>query len=205
MIRGMPNGQAPKFRHVMTEYLRHRLYHLLFQRRQGNAVYFCPFLMLMLVILQMMISNTANAGILSLLINGKSLHMNPPKDVEYNENNWGAGVQYDFKSYGNAWIPFLTASGFVDSFENPSYYTGAGIVRRFHFGQTKDSTHFDAGIIGFLMTRQDYRGGDPFFGMLPALSYGNRRFAVNMTYIPKVQPKLVALWFFQFKISTAGF
>lgn len=204
-MSGMINEQVPNFCHVMTEYLRHRRCHLCYLCSLRSGVHLCTLLFLILVVLQMMISNTANAGNLSFLINGKSLHMNPPKDVEYNENNWGAGVQYDFNSFGNGWIPFLAASGFLDSFENPSYYTGAGIVRRFHFGQTKDSKHFDAGIIGFLMTRQDYKSGDPFLGMLPALSYGNRRFAVNMTYIPKVEPKMVALWFFQLKITTAGF
>ena len=93
----------------------------------------------------------------------------------------------------------------MDSFENPSYYTGAGIVRRFHFSQKTDAMHFDAGVIGFFMTREDYRDGNPFFGMLPALSFGNRRFALNITYIPKVQPKMVALWFFQLKISMTDF
>ncbi len=142
------------------------------------------------------------AGNLSLLVNGKSLHMNPPRSIEYNEKNWGAGIQYDFESYDRKWVPFMSVSGFIDSFENPSYYTGAGIVRRVHFGHTKDSKHVDAGLIGFLMTRKDYKDGNPFIGMLPALSFGSRRFAVNMTYIPKIDPKMVALWFFQLKIST---
>jgi hypothetical protein len=149
--------------------------------------------------------NLAGAGDLSLLVNGKSLHMNPPRDIEYNENNWGAGIQYDFESYGKRWVPFITASGFRDSFENPSYYTGAGLVRRIHFNHRIDGKHFDAGIIGFFMTREDYKDGNPFFGILPALSFGSRRYAVNMTYIPKVDPKMVALWFFQFKISFENF
>src|SRR3990172_6225241 len=102
-------------------------------------------------------------------------------------------------------IPFLTASGFIDSFDNPSYYAGAGLVRRMRFNDSRDSMHFDVGVVGFLMTRQDYKEGDPFFGMLPALSFGTRRHAVNITYIPKVDPKMVALWFFQLKISTDNF
>jgi hypothetical protein len=131
--------------------------------------------------------------------------MNPPRSIEYNEDNWGAGIQYDFKSYDRKWVPFMSASGFIDSFENPSYYMGVGIVRRIHIGHTIDSKHVDTGLIGFLMTRKDYKDGNPFFGMLPALSFGSRRFAVNMTYIPKVDPKMVSLWFFQLKISTFEF
>ena len=197
--------QAPNFCHLMTGILRHRLTNIYRLRSLRLGAPRLKFLILVLLILHMLFINIANAGNLSLLLNGKALHINPPNDIEYNERNWGAGLQYDFKSYGDTWIPFVTASGFLDSFENPSYYTGAGLVRRFHFGQEIDSLHFDTGIIGFFMTRKDYRNGNPFFGMLPALSFGNRRFAVNMTYIPKVQPKMVALWFFQFKISTAGF
>jgi len=160
------------------------------------------FLFLMLPVLFL---DVAYAGNLSLLVNGKAMHMSPPSNVEYNEENWGIGMQYDLESLHNNWIPFLTASGFIDSFDNPSYYAGAGLVRRMRFNDSRDSMHFDVGVVGFLMTRKDYKEGDPFFGMLPALSFGTRRHAVNITYIPKVDPKMVALWFFQLKISTDNF
>ena len=199
------NKWTPSFCHAMTEILLHRPRNLYHHASTCPDVRLCTFTLAVLLLLPALFSNSAYAGNLSLLVNGKAWHMNPPKDVKYNEENWGAGIQYDFKSYGEKWIPFISASGFLDSFENPSYYTGLGLVRRYHFGQRIDSRHFDAGVIGFFMTREDYRRGNPFFGMLPALSYGNRRFAVNITYIPKVQPKMVALWFFQFKISTAVF
>lgn len=169
------------------------------QRRHALSI---TFLALMFPALYL---DVATAGNLSVLVNGKALHMSPPGDVEYNEENWGAGVQYDLEPLHDKWVPFLTASGFIDSFDNPSYYTGAGLVRRMRFNDRVDSMHFDAGVIGFLMTRRDFKGGDPFFGMLPALSFGTRRYAVNMTYIPKVNPKMVALWFFQLKISTDNF
>lgn len=169
------------------------------QKRHAISI---TFLFLMLPALYL---NMAYAGNLSLLVNGKAFHMSPPGNVEYNEENWGVGVQYDLEPVHSKWVPFLTASGFIDSFDNPSYYTGAGLVRRTHFNERMDGMHFDAGVIGFLMTRKDFKGGDPFFGALPALSLGTRRYAVNMTYIPKVDPKMVALWFFQFKISTDNF
>ena len=199
------NELTPNFCHVLAGILRHWLSNIYRLRSFRLGTHRLKLLTLLSIILHMSFVNMANAGNLSLLLNGKALHINPPRDIEYNERNWGAGLQYDFKSYGDTWIPFVTASGFLDSFENPSYYTGAGLVRRFHFGQEIDSLHFDTGIIGFFMTRKDYRNGNPFFGMLPALSFGNRRFALNITYIPKVQPKMVALWFFQLKISMTDF
>lgn len=51
------------------------------------------------------------------------------------------------------------------------------------------------------MTRQDFNNGLPFPGILPAFSFGTDRIALNMTYIPKVYPKMVALAFFQLKIK----
>jgi hypothetical protein len=64
-----------------------------------------------------------------------------------------------------------------------------------------ESLHFDVGAIGFLMTRKGYKNDQPFVGVLPAFSVGTKRFSVNMTYIPKVEPKAVALVFFQLKIG----
>ncbi len=40
---------------------------------------------------------------------------------------------------------------------------------------------------------------------LPALSVGTERVSMNITYIPKVDPKAVPLWFFQLKINLSGF
>ena len=41
----------------------------------------------------------------------------------------------------------------------------------------------------------------PFPGVLPAFSLGNRKMALNLTYIPKVHPKLIPLWFSQLKVA----
>lgn len=88
------------------------------------------------------------------------------------------------------------ASGFIDSNKNPSYYAGGGAMRRFQY----NAVHFDLGAIGFLMTRKGYKNDHPFIGVLPAFSVGTEKISLNMTYIPKVEPKAVALWFFQIKI-----
>jgi len=137
----------------------------------------------------------------SLLLNGKAIHLEKPAGTDYNEQNWGAGVQYDFVSADSKWRPFLTVSGFKDSNKNPSYYAGGGTMRRFAFGTDKNSLHLDAGVVVFAMTRRDFKNGNPFPGVLPVISLGTDRVALNITYIPKVDPKLIPLLFLQLKIG----
>ncbi len=147
----------------------------------------------------------ANAGAdeLGLLINGKALHINAPAGKNLNESNWGMGFQYDWAPiHGGGWVPFAMVSGFSDSNKNPSYYVGGGVLRRF---ESANGLRADIGIIGFAMTRKNYKNDKPFLGALPAFSLGTKRFAVNMTYIPKVDPKMVALFFFQLKVNMDAF
>ncbi len=150
-----------------------------------------------------LVSTGAQAGDLNLLINGKAVHINPPANKNYNESNWGAGMQYDFDAIGRNknWVPFATVSGFKDSLKKPSYYAGGGIVRRYVPLSAYDALHVDAGLVAFFMTRNDYKDNQPFFGMLPVLSVGTKRVAINMTYVPKVDPKMVALVFIQLKVT----
>lgn len=137
----------------------------------------------------------------SLLVNGKAIHLEKPVGTKYNEENWGAGVQYDFTSKDSKWVPFLTVSGFKDSNKNPSYYAGGGVLYRHAFGAEKNSLHLDAGLVAFAMIRKDFMHGNPFLGALPVVSFGNDRVALNVTYIPKVDPKLIPLIFLQLKVG----
>ncbi|MHB8729800.1 MAG: hypothetical protein ACYC9K_12325 [Sulfuricaulis sp.] len=140
---------------------------------------------------------------LSLLVNGKAIHVNAPAGKDLNESNWGAGFQYDWAPIdAGRWVPFAMASGFSDSNRNPSYYSGGGLLRRY---ETDNGWRADIGVIGFVMTRKNYKDDKPFLGVLPAFSVGTKRFAVNMTYIPKVDPKMVALFFFQLKVNLDSF
>jgi hypothetical protein len=127
--------------------------------------------------------------------------MDSPASKTLNEKNWGLGLQYDWDRASDKWIPFGTVAGFRDSNSNMSYYAGGGAMYRFQF----DSAHVDLGAIGFVMTRKDYKNNDPFLGVLPALSVGTKNVALNITYVPKVEPKAVPLWFFQLKISLSNF
>jgi hypothetical protein len=148
-------------------------------------------------------AGSAGADELSLLVNGKAIHINAPAGTHLNESNWGMGFQYDWNPVkGGGWVPFAMASGFSDSTKNPSYYVGGGILRRF---ESYNGLRADIGVIGFAMTRKNYKHDRPFLGALPAFSLGTKRFAVNMTYIPKVDPKMVALFFFQLKINVGAF
>lgn len=143
----------------------------------------------------------ASANQWSFLVNGKAIHLEKPVGTKYNEENWGAGVQYDFTSKDSKWIPFLTASGFKDSNKNPSYYAGGGVMYRYALGAEKNSLRLDTGLVAFAMVRKNYMNGNPFLGALPVVSFGNDRLALNVTYIPKVDPKLIPLIFLQLKIG----
>jgi hypothetical protein len=151
----------------------------------------------LLALIGLLTVGTVHANEWSLLVNGKSIHLGVPVNSNLNEGNWGLGVQYDWIRENSNWVPFATASGFKDSNNNPSYYAGGGLVYRFKF----EDVHFDAGLVGFVMTREGYKNGDPFLGALPALSVGTKHVALNFTYIPKIEPKSVPLWFFQLKIN----
>jgi len=159
----------------------------------------------MILVAAVLAASPAIAGEWSLLLNGKATHINVPPGRNYNERNWGLGVQYDFverdKEPDRKWIPFLNASEFQDSNRNLSYYAGGGIHRRFRPLSGSDTVHLDLGVVGFIMHRENFRNGRLFPGALPTASIGTDRVSVNITYIPKVDPKMVALWFFQLKVA----
>ncbi len=142
---------------------------------------------------------------LSLLLNGKAYHLKdaPVGQPSFNERNWGTGFQYDFTDNHTDWVPFITASGFLDSHKNPSYYAGGGMMRRFH--KDDSSLYADVGLVAFLMTRENFKNNKPFPGALPVMTLGTENIAVNITYIPKVDPKMVALFFFQLKVDVLTF
>jgi hypothetical protein len=148
------------------------------------------------------INNVARADQLNLIINGKAIHLDAPSGMTLNEKNWGIGLQYDYELINTRWLPFTTVSGFIDSMNKPSYYAGGGLLRRYAVGEHGgNALNLDAGVIAFMMTRADYKNYQLFPGVLPVFSFGTRSVALNMTYIPKVHPKLVALWFFQLKLA----
>lgn len=133
------------------------------------------------------------ADSLNLIINGKAFHQ---ENKNYNEDNWGLGLEYNFKE-NKKWINFVNGGFFKDSNSNTSKYLGGGTKRRFLLTDNIDGWHVDAGLTAFLMTRKDYKNNQPFFGALPFVSVGTDKFAINATYIPSVSPKFVGLLFIQ--------
>jgi hypothetical protein len=148
---------------------------------------------------------TARADELSLIVNGKAIHFNEKPGIHYNESNWGAGFQFDFGGKSDPWVPFATGSGFIDSNSNSSYYAGGGIMRRYFLSEGNSRLHADLGMVAFAMIRKGFKNGDPFLGVLPAFSIGSDNVSVNVTFIPRVEPKAVPLLFFQLKISLNTF
>jgi hypothetical protein len=150
----------------------------------------------------MALLQTAQADELHVVLNGKAIHL---QNRNYNEDNWGLGINYDFAARNN-WINFLNASFFKDSNNQTSKYAGGGTKRRYLLdSKDTDGWHIDAGIIGFLMTREDYKENQPFFGALPFVAVGKSWFTVNATYIPAMTPKHTSLFFFQAMVRVAEF
>jgi len=73
-------------------------------------------------------------------------------------------------------------------------------MRRCTFDTDIARFNVDIGAVGFLMHREGFRNGNLFRGILPAFSMETDRASVNITYVPKIDPEMVALWFFQLKI-----
>lgn len=156
---------------------------------------------LLLTLLLIGASTLVHADELHLILNGKAYHMT---SRNYNEKNYGLGLEYDFAPRKN-WITFINGGFFKDSLRNTSNYIGIGKKRRYLLQDDPQGWHLDLGLIAFLMTRKDYHDNHPFPGALPVLSLGKQWFSLNATYIPKVSPKHVNLFFFQVMIRVATF
>lgn len=148
------------------------------------------------------------AGNLDVVINGKSYHVNSKYD--WNENNVGVGLEYEFDS-ASRWIWTVNANTFVDSLENQSYMAGGGLKRRLFDTDRLGGLYVDAGLVAFLMSREDINDRRPFPGILPALTVGNDYAGLNLTYLPKkavhdiahanvVDPTIGGVVFMQFKL-----
>ena len=152
---------------------------------------------------------SAMAGNLSVVINGKSAHINANHD--WNENNYGLGLEYQFDTKSR-WRKIVMANGFRDSDNNMSYMAGAGLHRRLLQTNRFSEFYFDVGINAFIMTREDVNDNQPFPGALPSLSFGNKYGGFNLTYLPmraaqklvganSKRPAVTGVFFLQFKIS----
>jgi hypothetical protein len=146
-----------------------------------------------------------------IVINGRSVHLNAEK--QWNQDNWGLGLEKEFNSSAR-WVTTAVANGFKDSMDNPSYMAGVSIKRRFRV--PSNHVYFDAGVVGFTMTRHDVRHDAPFPGVLPTMTFGARRFAVNVTYMPGsvvdhvthaklLDPAITGIFFIQLKLNLGRF
>lgn len=121
-------------------------------------------------------------GELSAVLSGKSFHLGASDD--WNENNYGLGVEYRFTSESR-WKTMLMANGFRDSNDEMSFMAGGGLYRNLFATERMNGFYVDAGINAFLMTRKDVNENRPFLGALPSLALGNRYMGINLTYLPK--------------------
>ena len=147
-----------------------------------------------------------------VVLNGRAVHMNASRD--WNEDNWGLGVEREFVSNTSRWVKVALANGFQDSMGDPSYMAGGGLKRRFRPGA--DDFYVDVGGIAFLMTREKVNGNRPFPGVLPAATFGFKRIALNLTYLPEsiadrvtnsrtFDPTMHGVFFLQLKLDASLF
>ena len=137
---------------------------------------------LSILVLALMSVESAHSGELSAVINGKSFHLNAAE--EWNENNFGFGVEYQFASESR-WKTIVMANGFRDSSENPSFLVGAGLHRNLFESERLQGFYIDAGVNAFVMTRDDVDDNRPFPGALPSLTVGTRHMGFNLSYLPR--------------------
>jgi Antimicrobial peptide resistance and lipid A acylation protein PagP len=146
-----------------------------------------------------------------IVLNGRAVHLNAER--EWNEENWGLGFEREITN-SSPWVKVALANGFKDSVGEPSYMAGGGIKRRFRM--FSDNLYLDVGVIGFLMTRKDVNRNQPFPGALPALTFGSRRVAINVTYLPDAvvdrvtnanltDPDMAGVLFLQLKLDASLF
>jgi Antimicrobial peptide resistance and lipid A acylation protein PagP len=149
-------------------------------------------------------------GSWDVVLNGHSVHVDATH--EWNEDNWGLGIEREFASNG-PWIKVALANGFKDSMGTPSYMAGGGLKRRF---RASDDFYVDLGAIAFLMTRENVNRNEPFPGLLPAATFGFKRVALNLTYLPETvvdrvtdsrrhDPSMKGVFFLQFKLDATLF
>lgn len=159
------------------------------------------FRIVLLLSLNLLACSSTLADELHLVLSGTAIHVGTNG---LNEKNEGVGFEYDFDQDGN-WIPFITGATFKDSNDQTSKYLGAGKKYRFQISPDPEGLHIDAGFFGFIMTRHDYKDNEPFLAALPFVSIGNEWIAANITYTPKIDPKMHAFWYIQASIKLFEF
>lgn len=151
-------------------------------------------------------------GAWDVVLNGRAVHMNAGRD--WNEDNWGLGFEREFASTG-PWVKVALVNGFKDSVGDSSYMAGGGIKRRFNIG-FNDNFFVDLGAVAFLMTCKTVNHNEPFPGVLPAATFGFKRVALNVTYLPesvadrvtsskKWDPSMEGVFFLQLKLDASLF
>ncbi len=147
------------------------------------------------------------------IVNGLSHHIDSSYD--WNENHAGLGLERVF-SPQSTWSPRVSANAFLDSNEEMSYMVGGGLHRRLLGTERFGGLELSAGLTAFLMTRSDVNGNQPFPGILPSLTLGNRHYGINLTYLPvkavesmtnsfAADPTLDGIVFMQFRVNLSQF
>ena len=124
---------------------------------------------------------------LYLDINGKSKHSGGDETQDYNENNYGFGITAE-KEHDKI-VQLLTAGGYKNSFNKPSYYAGGGLAKRFGAGDY----YMDVGGIAGGVTGYD-KTVSPLVAAIMSLGQKDKA-KLNMMYAPETEksPSLIMM------------
>ena len=119
-------------------------------------------------------------------VNGLSRHVNP--DMDYNEENYGAGIYYEVNRH------FIAAGAYKNSFNKTSKYITTGWRYPLRSGDWEVSPGFLVGGI------TGYQEEGSQFVAAPLLSFGYNPVKVNLMYLPGLNG-FDAVWFAQLEIK----
>ncbi|MDH5231962.1 MAG: hypothetical protein OEY38_18015 [Gammaproteobacteria bacterium] len=118
------------------------------------------------------------------------------EQYQFNERNKGFGLQLEKQNHAK--IRNYYVGYYLDSNAEDAYYFGSGRAHRF---KPFNLINIDTGALFIGLSRKRVKNGLPFPAVLPYISMGWNRLALNASFIPGVGDITVPTLFFQAKIQ----
>ena len=119
-----------------------------------------------------------SSGTWDVVVNGRSVHVNAAHEWDEDLGRDRARVRHD-EPLGQG----RTRQRLQGQHGESVLYGRRRHQTPFHV--RSDDFYVDLGGVAFVMTRQDVNHNEPFPGVLPAATFGFKRIALNLTYMPE--------------------
>jgi hypothetical protein len=129
-----------------------------------------------LIIAAAVLASTLAHADTSVLVFGKSWHFDKHYNYDYNQVNYGLGVEWG--PHDSGW--FVGGYALKDSMNQLGYAAYGGYRYQYHIGDS--GFHLDAAIRAGYIKDARYHGP----GALPTVGVGYKHAALELAYIPKV-------------------